>query len=286
MTKPDELLDELSEENQVQITSLLDSNDNGFFTHYFSKDLKTANFIFTLDSSWARGRAELVMVSVILQESEPDYDKYEKMLSKFVDKIKANTHSFKGFYSILGVENLPEEHKEDIIQQREFLDKELTDLYKILVIKKIETEGQLISLDGVKESKTIKISKDVINKLENLTYEKDDAKNCFLVFRSRGNAVKLDIMPVEANKIFRLAIIFGQQVSINILQLFSKIFSHYDERMNLIFTSGLCQESDKCIYEVYLDTDQVTLNKTIQKLYDIPGIIEIEVELIQTSENL
>lgn len=277
MTAPGSLAHELKEEYQEQIKSLLDTNHDGFFTHFFSRELKTANYIFSLESSWARGRQESVMITVIAPEEEPDYTKYEKVLEKFSKKIQSNVHSFKGFYAISGINTLSDRTKEEILTQYNFLETELDNLYKILAIKRVETEGQLISFSKLQRDRTISVSKDIINKLRRI---QEEHENCFMVFRGRGSAMKLDIIPVDSERIYRLAIIFGQQVSVNMLQLFSRTFSFYDDQIKLIFTSGLCQETDKCIYEVYIDTDQLTLNEIIQELYKIEGIIEIEIELI------
>ena len=42
----------------------------------------------------------------------------------------------------------------------------------------------------------------------------------------------------------------------------------------------LCQEVDRCVYEVYLDTDMETLNEIINDFYKIESILSIEVKLI------
>lgn len=277
LTSPRNLIDKLKKEHINQVISLLDTFEtDAFFTHYFSSELKTANYVFSLGSKWARGRIETCMISVIISEKEPDFSKYEITLSKFVDKLKKEPEIYKAFYIDFGSADVIE--KEDILENFNILKEDLDNLFKILTVKRIETEGQLLSLSKLKNDGVIKLSKSSITKISQLTEEK---KNCFLVFRRRGEAMKLDIIPVESKKIFNLEIIFGEQMNVTVLQQISQIFNKYDESMSLIFSSGICQEVDKCIYEVYIDTEMGILNQIIKDLYEISNIIEMEVKLIE-----
>ena len=273
LTTPQNLMTNLDEEYITQIKSLMGSDNTGFFTHNFSPELKTANWTFNLSSKWARGRAELLMISIIISEEEPDYSTYEIILSKFVEKIKNIPDLYKAFY----INSDAMEDKEEVKKKFTVLREELNNLYKIIIIKKIETEGQLVSFSKLNRDKNIELSHEIIKKLGKLTNEK---QHCFLVYRTRGRALKLDIIPVETDKIFNLIIMFGEQMTVTVLQRISKIFTKYEDDLKLVFTSGLCVEMDKCIYEVYIDVEMDTLNLLIKDLYNIQGIIEMEVKLI------
>ena len=273
LTTPQNLMTNLDEEYITQIKSLMGSDNTGFFTHNFSPELKTANWTFNLSSKWARGRAELLMISIIISEEEPDYSTYEIILSKFVEKIKNIPDLYKAFY----INSDAMEDKEEVKKKFTILREELNNLYKIIIIKKIETEGQLVSFSKLNRDKNIELSHEIIKKLGKLTNEK---QHCFLVYRTRGRALKLDIIPVETDKIFNLIIMFGEQMTVTVLQRISKIFTKYEDDLKLVFTSGLCVEMDKCIYEVYIDVEMDTLNLLIKDLYNIQGIIEMEVKLI------
>jgi hypothetical protein len=274
LTFPENLCEELGEDYLRQVSDLLDApEDDGFFTHNFSPELKTANWMFSMPSNWARGRIELLMVSVLISEEEPDYARYEKIFSKFVERISNHPNMFKSLYVTSG----PKTELEEINEKFEVLKEELYKIYKILSIRKVETEGQLISFSSLKEDKKIRLSGDIIHKLGNLNEEK---KNFFIVFRTRGKAMKLDVIPVSTEKIIRLAIIFGEQVQLPVLHQIGQILARYDNEVSLIFTSGLCVEVEKCIYEVYIDTEMPTLNKIIEEIYKIKSILEIEVKLI------
>jgi hypothetical protein len=274
LTNPQSLMMNLDEEYITQIKSLMGSDNTGFFTHNFSPELKTANWTFNLNSKWARGRAELIMISIIISEEEPDYSAYEIILSKFIEKIKNIPDLYKAFY----INSDAMEDKEEVQKKFTVLREELNNLYKIIIIKKIETEGQLVSFSKLNNNKNIELSNEVIKKLGKLTNEK---QHCFLVFRTRGQSLKLDIIPVETDKIFNLIIMFGEQMTVTVLQRISKIFTKYEDDLKLVFTSGLCVEMDKCIYEVYIDVEMDTLNLLIKDLYNIQGIIEMEVKLIK-----
>ncbi len=274
LTYPENLIEDLGEKYLKQVSDLLDTpEDDGFFTHNFSPELRTANWMFSIPSNWARGRTEILMLSSLISEEEPDYTMYEKVFSKFVERIKANHNIFKAFYRSIG----PREELEEMNIKFEFIKNELDKLYKILSIKKIETEGQLISFSKLKEDRQIKLSSDIIQKIGYLTEVKN---NCFIVFRTRGNAMKLDIIPVETEKVIRLAIIFGEQVQLPVLHQIGQILASYENKVSLVFTSGLCQELDRCVYEIYINTEMSTLNEIIDEIYKINSILEIEVKLI------
>ncbi|MFX1441936.1 MAG: hypothetical protein ACFFHV_00855 [Promethearchaeota archaeon] len=276
LTNPQNLIKSLEDDYINQIKSLMESESTGFFTHNFSSDFKTANWAFNLDSKWARGRSESAMISLIVSEEEPDYSAYELILSKFVEKLKNIPELYKAFY--INSDSI-KMNKKEIQNKFTLLKEELNNLYKILIIKKIETEGQLISLSKLKKTKNIELSNDVIQKLSKLTENK---KHCFLVFRTRGEALKLDVIPVETDEIFNLIIMFGEQMTVSVLQEISKILSKYEDNLKLVFTTGICQEVDKCIYEVYLDIDIDMLNSLIEDLYKVNGIIEMDVKLIKS----
>lgn len=276
LTNPQNLINTLDEEYITQIKSLMESESTGFFTHNFSSEFKTANWTFNLNSRWARGRSESAMISLIVSEEEPDYPTYENILSKFVEKLNSIPELYKAFYLNSDTIDLK---KEEVQNKFTLLKEELNNLYKILLIKKIETEGQLVSFSKLKENRYIGLSNDLIQKLSELTVKK---QHCFMVFRVRGEALKLDVIPVKTDEIFNLIIMFGEHMTVSVLQEISKILSKYEDNFKLVFTTGICREIDKCLYEIFLDTDSTTLNHLIEEFYKISGVIEIEVELIKS----
>ena len=254
------------------VKTLLDRDEAGFFTHNFTPELKTANYIFNIESKWARGRQEGLMISALCSEEDPDYVSYERVLTYFINKLKNIPDMFKAFYSD-SINHKSDD--EDIKIHYLILKEELKNVYKILSLKPIETYGQLISFEKLKEQERINLSNDIIRSLKIIA-----KKNYFIVFRTRDQTIKLDMIPVDTDEIYSLKIIFGEQMTFSIIQRISVILTAYDKELTLIFTTGVCQEGNKCIYEVYIDTNKGVLEKIMEKIATMSGIVEIEMQLI------
>jgi hypothetical protein len=270
-SKPENLIENLKKENLYQIVSLLDTGDEGFFAHEFSPELRTANWIFRIPSDWARGSIELVMLTVIVQK-EIELKEYQLEMEKFIDEITLIDDLFKAFY----INNPMPVHEAEIKAKFNVLNKKLDKLYKILSLKSIETEGTLTTLKDFKESKTISIPKMTLMNLEKISENK---KDIFIVYRVRGDSLKIDAIPVTSREIFKLEIIFGVEMTPTIIKEISDVFSEYE--ISLVFSSGICQEAERCIYEVYVEllnkNDLETLKKEI---YEIEGILDIQIEIL------
>ncbi|MHA1764554.1 MAG: hypothetical protein ACTSYC_12475, partial [Promethearchaeota archaeon] len=140
-TIPENLREELGEEIIDQIKGLIYTEEEGFFTHNFSKNVKTANVIFKLNSKWARGRTELILISILLSEEEPDYVYYEKVLKDLIITLKEYPDMYKAFY----LTSTPPNEKEKVVDAYNLLTTELQEFHKRLALRNIETEGMLIN---------------------------------------------------------------------------------------------------------------------------------------------
>ncbi|TXT60298.1 MAG: hypothetical protein BAJALOKI2v1_120080 [Promethearchaeota archaeon] len=218
------------------------------------------------------------MVTAIISEEEPDLSFYESILLKFITKLKNADEIYKAFY----INTKEAIDNEEIQNKFKHLKKELDNLYKILMVKRVETEGKLVSFDTLRTQKNINITSTLLNKLK---AKIEKMENCFVVYRARGKSIKIDLIPVETDKIMKLSIFFGERMSVTVLQQVSQIFSKYEEKVSMVFTSGICQELDKCIYEVYIDTKMENLNEVINEIYEVSGVLEIDVNLIQLTSN-
>jgi len=255
------------------IKSLLDRDEQGFFTHSFSPDIKTANYIFSLDSEWARGRSEGVMISAICYEEEPDYERYERILSRFTDKLKLIPDMYKAFYNHVKMKEIDE----DVGIHYLILKEELKNIDKILSLKKIETHGQVLSYSEINKKEKISIPSDISKQLGILA-----KKNYFLVYRTRNQAMKVDMIPIDADEVFGLKIIFREAMNLPIIQNITQIISkHENKGLSLIFTTGICQEGSRCIYELYVDTSKFILEQIMEDLAEIEGILQIDMQLIK-----
>lgn len=93
--------DTLEEEQKIRIADVMDSAfEESFFSHSFN-NLISMNYYFEIYSKWARGQKEMVMISVIFDESvTPDIE--HEVLAQCIDfaqKLKTNIDIFKAFYN-------------------------------------------------------------------------------------------------------------------------------------------------------------------------------------------
>ena len=259
-----------------EIKTMLDRDDTGFFVHIFPPDVKTANYIFNLDSKWARGMQESLMISAICHEEDPNYFGYENVFNRFIEKLKTIPEIYKAFYTETNSHN---EEKEEIDNYFTFLKDELENADKILSIKPIETQGQLLTFKEIKKQKQIHLSDEIFKQLKMIA-----KKNFFFVYRTRGKVIKLDMIPIDTEEIFNLKVIFKDKMTITIIQQISELFAIHKNDVTLVFTTGICQEGNKCIYEVYIDTSKPILEAIMNRLASISDVIEVGVQVLNTKK--
>ncbi len=92
---------EISKEKESVLGRLFDVSENeGFFEHQTKIDkqpLSCANYLFYIDSPWARGQKEMAMMSLIDIDAKPSI--FEPVLQKFATAIKSIKESYKAFYA-------------------------------------------------------------------------------------------------------------------------------------------------------------------------------------------
>ncbi len=280
LTAPKNLLDELNEEIVDQLKTMIYNEEEGFFVHNFSTTLKTANRIFKIDSKWARGRTELVLASVIVSEEEPDYSFYESLLNDFVNTLKSHGEIYKAFYK----GNAPETEQQSVKHNFKILKTEVNKLQKRLSLKNIETEGMLTPHDKIVKNKYIQLSDNFLSRIQEKLKKNPNKSNFFIIYRARGETIKIEIIPTKENHITKIMIIFGEQMNINVLHQISKVFSNHEEKIKLIYTTGVCRETDKCLYEIYVHMKEGQLHRIQDQIKKIPGIISIESREIKLNE--
>ncbi|GAG84415.1 unnamed protein product, partial [marine sediment metagenome] len=113
----------------VKIANIMDQQySEGFFTHSF-ENLKSINYYFEINSKWARGYKEMLMVSIILdQQISPEIEESMSALCKrFSEKMKSEQDIFTGFY----INDLKqyEEDKDRVLRNESLIKKMVQDLY-------------------------------------------------------------------------------------------------------------------------------------------------------------
>ena len=147
-----------------------------FFIHSF-ENLKILNYYFQIPSDWARGRREMVMVSIIInQRISPEIEESMSIIFKnFSEKIQSEEDIFTGFY----INDLTkyEASKDRILKNESIIKKMVQDLYWETVEetkKKSEEEKITLLLNDryifeslEKMSKDLKVISSEINNFEN-----------------------------------------------------------------------------------------------------------------------
>jgi len=123
---PEEIL---SEEQQYRISKELELNfEQGFFTRSYP-DFKALHYYFEVPSEWARGKAEMCLLSLIFERmpSKETITNISFRLSELIDKLLKKPGVSMGFYKFgYGIkENLAE-----IDQMHDYLHKWVTDVYR------------------------------------------------------------------------------------------------------------------------------------------------------------
>jgi hypothetical protein len=274
LSVPSNILDLMSEDDLDQIKRLMDSATPGFFTHAFSAELNTVNSFFMIPSQWARGKQEMLMISKIIEEENPNLTSYEFEIKKFINRIKNERNNC---YKALYINNPPLQYEEEIKKEYQLLKQEFEALAKVFSLTEIQTHGSLIPFPQIKKHEALFVPPKILRDLESYLQGK---QNYFLVFQKRKDSFKIDVVPYEKEKIIKITVLFIGQLGPETLKAISSIFQ--ESRLPLVFTSGICQQGGKCIYEVYLDPQDISdfepmrqQIKAISKVDDVK-IIQID----------
>ena len=118
---PQNIKDLVSEDALSQIKRMMDTATPGFFAHRFSAELNTANYFFMVPSEWARGKQEMIMITKIIEEDDPNLDAYEKEFRDFAQNLKNNRPTI---YKALYTKGPPLNYKEEIDAEFDYLKRE------------------------------------------------------------------------------------------------------------------------------------------------------------------
>ncbi|MHA1933578.1 MAG: roadblock/LC7 domain-containing protein [Promethearchaeota archaeon] len=120
----------LDKELSVKIANIMDQVYNeGFFTHSFENN-KSMNYYFEIQSDWAHGNKEMLMVSIIIsQQISPEVEEFVSMLcGKFAKELQSNEETYTGLY-INDLSNYNEFDKERIRKYEHLIEEWVRSLY-------------------------------------------------------------------------------------------------------------------------------------------------------------
>lgn len=124
---PEDLLDD---KLSTRIANIMDQQfTEGFFTHSF-KETITLNYYFEIQSDWARGNNDMLMISIIFDEQTDMRieEKIQDLCIEFSDKLKSNEDIYTAFY-ISDINNFDPDEQEKIIRNNELIRLWVRELY-------------------------------------------------------------------------------------------------------------------------------------------------------------
>ena len=120
----------------------------GFFTHSF-EEIITLNYYFEIQSDWARGNRDMLMISIIFNQQmiTEIEDKIQSLCSEFSEKLKSNEEIYTAF-RIGDIRNFDKEEQEIIIKNNELVKLWVRELYwaTIEVTREKSEEEKLANL--------------------------------------------------------------------------------------------------------------------------------------------
>ncbi|MCF2138896.1 MAG: hypothetical protein K9W44_02415 [Candidatus Lokiarchaeota archaeon] len=96
---PEEIL---TEEDKSRLAEFMDQiYEEGFFTHKFG-NLASMNYYFEIESEWARGNKEMLMVSFVIDKIPTELEEaiFKEFTQEFAEKMKKKSNLFKAFYNL------------------------------------------------------------------------------------------------------------------------------------------------------------------------------------------
>ena len=235
----------LTEGQLDQIKRLMDSANLGFFMHAFSSELQTANYFFNLSSSWARGNREMIMISKVLEEEAPNLNLYEEEFVKFKNNLIKN---YPEIYQSVYIHNPPLDYQKGVAEQYKILTSEVDKLSESFSIVQTHTHGILTSFGRIKETKSIEVPARILPDMAEFL---DEKKNYFLVFQKQNDSFRVNAIPYEGEVVLKILITFSGQLGPDSIRSIANIVQK--TKMTFLFTGGICQKGEDCIYELYLN---------------------------------
>jgi hypothetical protein len=122
----------LEEGFSIQISDIMKQVfKEGYFVHQSSTLPSSLNYYFEISSEWARGRKEMLMISVVLDKLTNTLleEGIQKICNDFVEKLKSANGLFKALY-IEMLDEIPEKDHSDVKKINKDLKDKVKALYK------------------------------------------------------------------------------------------------------------------------------------------------------------
>ncbi|MFW9783543.1 MAG: hypothetical protein ACFFFB_14765 [Candidatus Heimdallarchaeota archaeon] len=105
-----------------------------------------------------------------------------------------------------------------------------------------------------------------------------------LIFISREDVVKISCFPTQ-NKNIKKILIKLKEFSPDLVKGISNVLNEMNLSKEILHTTGLCYEMEKCFYETYLigdiiDSGQLSLEDIQNKFMAVANVIDVNIEVI------
>ncbi len=277
VTEPADLLKIYSTTDIQKIIKAMDSASEGFFT-FTIDSFTTANYLFPIKSKWGRGGSELIMITGIVQEKEPDYDMYERNFRDFERTVKKDPDIFKALY--FRNETVSSAERPSVKKKYEDLQYYLSEVARTFQLL-FHTHGSLHQWRNILQDRHVTLPAMITQDVREFNLDRN--KNCFVVYRKKADTIKIDLIPIEGSTVLKVSVFFKGTLTPEIIN--DLLATFMEQKLKAVFTSGLCVEGSNCIYEVYVDPQDQRDNSTIiAKIMTIQGINDVRVTPIMVAK--
>jgi hypothetical protein len=112
--------------------------------------------------------------------------------------------------------------------------------------------------------------------------EINDAPYYLLIFISREDVIKIFCFPTQ-NKVIKKILIKLEEFSPEVVKGISEVLNDLQLNKDILHTTGICYELEKCFYETYLvgdtlESGDITLSLIDEKFMAIPRVNKVSIE--------
>jgi hypothetical protein len=112
--------------------------------------------------------------------------------------------------------------------------------------------------------------------------EINDAPYYLLIFISREDVIKIFCFPTQ-NKLIKKILIKLEEFSPEVVKGISEVLNDLQLNKDILHTTGICYELEKCFYETYLvgdtlESGDITLSLIDEKFMAIPRVNKVSIE--------
>ena len=109
-----------------------------------------------------------------------------------------------------------------------------------------------------------------------------DAPFYLLIYISREDVVKISCFPTQKPNVKKILIKL-KEFSPDLVKGVSKVLNNLNLSKNILHTTGICYELEKCFYETYLladliDSGELSIQKIKEKFMEVDKIINVNIE--------